>query len=173
MNLRLSLNTPIPLGYIGEVIGVMKLGGNTQWSSVQSHMERDCLLANGCPAFVRDRLMEQSDEYRMHFCKVCGLPVVVMKDIPGESIPKPNECEVCQSADIAYIRLPYATKLLMFEFMGMGIVFRVLTDPYEEPTLEKVTTHSDPKITKKLKKVYEPVMEEMTKVIKDKKRSKK
>ena len=141
------------------------------------HMERDCLLANGCPAFVRDRLMEQSDEYRMHFCKVCGLPVVVVKDNPDESTPVPKQCEVCQSADIAYIRLPYATKLLMFEFMGMGIVFRVLTDPYEEPTLEKVIVHPDGKIAKKMKNVYEPVMEEMKDIMKDtkdkKKRSKK
>ena len=151
---------------------MMKLGGNAQWNSVQSHMERDCLLANGCPAFVRDRLMEQSDEYRMHYCKVCGLPATVVKGNPAEGIPESKECKVCQSTDIAYVRLPYATKLLMFEFMGMGIVFRVLTDPYEEPTLEKVSTHPDPKITKKLKNVYEPVMDEMTKVIKEKKAKK-
>ncbi len=116
--------------------------------------------------------MEQSDEYRMHYCKVCGLPATVVKGNPAEDIPESKECKVCQSTDIAYVRLPYATKLLMFEFMGMGIVFRVLTDPYEEPTLEKVSTHPDPKITKKLKNVYEPVMDEMTKVIKEKKAKK-
>jgi len=135
-------------------------------------MERDCLLANGCPAFVRDRLMEQSDEYRMHYCKVCGLPATVVKGNPQEGIAESKECKVCQSTDIAYIRLPYATKLLMFEFMGMGIVFRVLTDPYDEPTLEKVVAHPDPKITKKLKNVYEPVMDEMKDVIKDSKKKK-
>jgi len=129
------------------------------------HMERDCLLANGCPAFVRDRLMEQSDEYRMHYCKVCGLPATVVKGNPQEDIPESKECKVCQSTDIAYIRLPYATKLLMFEFIGMGIVFRVLTDPYEEPTLEPVKGCPDPKIAKKLKKVYEPVVDEMTKAL--------
>ena len=124
-------------------------------------MERDCLLANGCPAFVRDRLMEQSDEYKMHYCKVCGLPATVVKGNPVEGIEESKECKVCQSKDIAHVRLPYATKLLMFEFMGMGIVFRVLTDPYEEPILEEVK-NPDPKIAKKLKKVvYEPVIEEL------------
>jgi DNA-directed RNA polymerase II subunit RPB2 len=136
------------------------------------HMERDCLLANGCPAFVRDRLMEQSDEYRMHYCKVCGLPATVVKGNPAEGIEESKECKVCLSKDIAFIRLPYATKLLMFEFMGMGIVFRVLTDPYEEPKLEEVKVHPDPKVAKKLKKVYEPVVEEMKDVLKDKKKKK-
>lgn len=134
-------------------------------------MERDCLLANGCPAFVRDRLMEQSDEYRMHYCKVCGLPATVVKGNPAAGIEESKECKVCLSKDIAYIRLPYATKLLMFEFMGMGIVFRVLTDPYEEPKLEEVK-NPDPKVAKKLKKVYEPVIEEMKEISKDKDKKK-
>ena len=93
----------------------------------------NCLLANGCPAFVKDRLMEQSDEYRMWFCKVCGLPAIVVKGSPELNIPPSKECRVCQSKDIAYVKLPYATKLLMYEFMGMGIVFRVLTDSFEDP----------------------------------------
>lgn len=117
--------------------------------------------------------MEQSDEYRMHYCKVCGLPATVVKGNPAEGIEESKECKVCLSKDIAYIRLPYATKLLMFEFMGMGIVFRVLTDPYEEPRLEEVKVHPDPKVAKKLKKVYEPVVEEMKEVLKDSKDKKK
>jgi len=117
--------------------------------------------------------MEQSDEYRMHYCKVCGLPATVVKGNPEEGIPESKECKVCLSTDVAFVRLPYATKLLMFEFMGMGIVFRVLTDPYEETKLEKVSVHPDPKLTKKLKKVYEPVVEEMADLIKDKDKDKK
>ena len=31
--------------------------------------------------------MEQSDEYRMHYCKVCGLPATVVKGNPEEGIP--------------------------------------------------------------------------------------
>jgi intein/homing endonuclease len=164
-----------------QVIDVREIGKNDVYditvdkthsfvaNGVVSH---NCLLANGCPAFVRDRLMEQSDEYRMHYCKVCGLPATVVKGNPQEDIPESKECKVCQSTDIAYIRLPYATKLLMFEFMGMGIVFRVLTDPYEEPTLEPVNVRPDSKIAKKLKKVYEPVIEEMTNALKGGKKKK-
>ena len=117
----------------------------------------NCLLANGCPAFVKDRLMEQSDEYRMWFCKVCGLPAIVVKGSPELNIPPSKECRVCQSKNIAYVKLPYATKLLMYEFMGMGIVFRVLTDSFEDPQLEAI--EQSPEITHKIREeVYKPAM---------------
>lgn len=97
-------------------------------------MERDNLLSQGAVWFTKDRLMEQSDETRMWFCKICGLPalVTVTKDREGKPRVK-RECTICESNKTAEVKMPFATKLLMQEFMGMNIIIRVLTTPFSEP----------------------------------------
>lgn len=88
-------------------------------------MERDCILGQGAARFGRDRLMEQSDEFRMWVCSICGLPAHVEQQ--GEI----KECRVCGTGDVSYIRIPYGSKLIIQELMAMNIVPRILTSDYD------------------------------------------
>jgi len=104
-------------------------------------MERDMILALGGVAFIKDRMMEQSDEYRMWVCDLCGLPAMDRGDV--------RECLVCQSNKVSKIRLPYATKLVFQELMAMNIVPRIMVTPYHEIKVEAVTDKS------KLEKIFQ------------------
>lgn len=87
-------------------------------------MERDCMLGQGASRFVRDRLMEQSDEFRTWMCNICGLPAHV------EQEGRIRECRVCSTTDVSKIRIPYGTKLIVQELMAENIVPRILTVPH-------------------------------------------
>lgn len=89
-------------------------------------MERDTLLAQGVSNTLRDRLIEQSDRYKCWVCKVCGLFATYDPET------KIKECLVCETEGdefIKQIELPYATKLVIQELIGINIVPRVLVDP--------------------------------------------
>ncbi|KAK4503642.1 hypothetical protein PRZ48_004557 [Zasmidium cellare] len=86
-------------------------------------MERDCMIAHGASAFLKERLLDVSDAFRVHICEICGLMT------PIASIKKQQfECRPCKNKTrIAQIIIPYAAKLLFQELAAMNVATRMFT----------------------------------------------
>ena len=83
-------------------------------------MERDVIIAHGSSGFLKERMLDVADNYRIFVCKKCGLFCIVN---PERNIWK---CNICKNqTDIVQVRIPYAMKLLMQELMTMGIASRI------------------------------------------------
>ena len=83
-------------------------------------MERDCLLGHGLASFLKERMLDSSDNYRVFICKSCGLIANVN---PDKNIYKCNNCKNI-GTDIVQARIPYAFKLLGQELYTMNILMR-------------------------------------------------
>jgi DNA-directed RNA polymerase II subunit RPB2 len=79
-------------------------------------MERDCLIGHGISEFLKERMLDTADNFRVFICKNCGMTASVN---PSKNIYKCNTCKT--SADIVQVRIPYAFKLLSQELYTMNI----------------------------------------------------
>jgi len=85
-------------------------------------MERDCLVAHGAAAFIRDRFFLNSDKYRVHVCDICGL-VASANEEAGKYY-----CPFCKNNfRFSQLEIPYACKLLFQELISMCIAPRLYT----------------------------------------------
>ena len=100
----------------------MILRRNTQWSEVETEMERDCVVAHGMAEFTKERFMECSDAFSCYTCKDCGLLAIAN---PEQGI---WACRGCgNSTNFGHVNIPYATKLLLQELETMNIASRLIT----------------------------------------------
>lgn len=95
-------------------------------------MERDCMIAHGMGQFLKERLVNTSDQYFVHVCSNCGL---FARKKPDKNI---YICQLCNNRNDSYtthkIEIPYAFKLLIQELSAINILpkIKVNTDIYNE-----------------------------------------
>ena len=85
-------------------------------------MEKDCMLAYGASSFLKETLLDKSDNFKMYICKICGMICVrnTEKILYG--------CNSCNNyTDFSEVRIPYSCKLLMQELQCMAIAPRLIT----------------------------------------------
>ena len=94
-------------------------------------MEVECNWGHGMLHFLKERLMDCSDNYRVFLCSKCGM----MSNVnPDKNI---YDCKVCKNKTaFVQVRIPYAAKLLFHEVQCMGIGTKMLTgDSSGRPTV--------------------------------------
>jgi len=85
-------------------------------------MEVECNWGHGTLQFLKERLMDCSDNYRVFVCNKCG----IMSNVNPEK--NKYECKSCKNnTNFAQLRIPYACKLLFQEIQCMGIGTKFIT----------------------------------------------
>ena len=92
----------------------------------------NCMIAHGMGQFLKERLVNTSDQYFVHVCSNCGL---FARKKPDKNI---YLCQLCNERNNSYtthkVEIPYAFKLLVQELEAINIVpkIKVETDIYNE-----------------------------------------
>ncbi len=102
----------------------MTFGRNTKERKVKlglrfGEMERDCVIGHGASRFLKERLFDVSDPFKVSVCAKCGVMTSTTK-----------ECQVCHGNQVSAVNIPYASKLLQTELTAMGL--KMLIRPSEK-----------------------------------------
>ncbi len=77
-------------------------------------MERDSIIAHGASKFLKERLCEQSDPYKIVVCNKCGNFATTQ-----------YKCNACQTDLVSVVDFPYSSKLLVQELQAMCIKTKI------------------------------------------------
>jgi DNA-directed RNA polymerase II subunit RPB2 len=95
-------------------------------------MERDVLISHGMALFLKERLMDLADDYRVYICDYCKMfsAFNLFDKTPWKKDFK--EVHYCKNCDNHYsfteIQNPFACKLLFQELYSMGMAPRFITN---------------------------------------------
>ena len=81
------------------------------------------MAAHATTEFLKEIMMEKSDNFQMHVCKSCGL---IGQVNPKSGIYRCTSCE--NTTDFAQVRVPYAYKLFLQELESMSICSRIIVE---------------------------------------------
>jgi len=96
-------------------------------------MERDVMIAHGASAFLKERMLEASDNFEIHVCKSCGLIGIANKAMNIWN------CKTCKNTtDFSQIRIPYAYKLFLQELESMNISSRISSEGKLRPMIGQI-----------------------------------
>jgi len=94
-------------------------------------MEKDCFIANGVPNIVLDRMCLSSSKYNTTVCSICGI-------IETYNSIKDKRCRSCRKDGVMVnIVMPYSFKVIIQQMMSLGIIMRLLTEPFNAPKMIK------------------------------------
>tara|TARA_Y100000389_G_C17434446_1_gene504626 strand:- start:1614 stop:1979 length:366 start_codon:yes stop_codon:yes gene_type:complete len=86
-------------------------------------MERDGMCSHGAARFNKERLYDASDSFSVYTCKKCGL-IAHYNDEKHIHL-----CKTCDNrTDFAFVKIPYACKLMFQELITMNVVPRIITE---------------------------------------------
>ena len=94
-------------------------------------MERDGILCHGISVFLKERLMDMSDNYKVHVCDLCGVigNYNISTDKRTNISYNIQECNYCNNhSAFSEVRIPFSCKLLIQELFAMGIVLRLIPE---------------------------------------------
>jgi hypothetical protein len=94
-------------------------------------MERDCVITHGMSTFLKERMVELADQFKVQVCDKCGLFAqrMITKNIVRHSTKNDVYfCPACNNySDISKVVIPYAFKLFIQELMAINVVPRIRT----------------------------------------------
>ena len=90
-------------------------------------MERDCMISHGAAKFLKERLFDVSDFYKVFICRNCGFLAIANLKNNEYRCERCKEGETGLNTEIVQINIPYACKLLIQELTAMHVAIRFNT----------------------------------------------
>ena len=118
--------------YTHQPRGGRLLGGGQR----VGEMEKDAFVAHGVPEVIRDRMLYNSDVFKLIVCRECGY---MLKDsgskqgcydnysFEPEDIQPKIQCNICGSDNLGYVKIPYSFKQLLHFLIYLGMTVLIKT----------------------------------------------